>query len=154
MRNQIPQLWFRSDLFSVDPREDEETNPFCYGKQLALWVAERFRSAGYSPEDVIPEDWGWCVMLARNPFMLWVGCTNIRSDLYERITPEVKPNFVPEGDKLVWTCVVGTDVPIWTAFFWKRLIGRAKVGDSVARVADQLEAFLKSEPRIQMTDEP
>jgi hypothetical protein len=154
MRNETPQFWFRSDLFAVDPAEDEETNPFCYGKQLALWVAEKFRTIGYSPEEVFGEDWGWCVMLERKPFMLWVGCTNIRSDLYERITPEQKPGFAPEGDKLTWTCVVGTDVPIWTAYFWKRVIGRASVTSSVVRVAGQLEAFLKDEARIRLTNEP
>ena len=70
MKPDSPTLLFRSDLFVVDPREDEETNPFCYGRSLSEWVREKFRELGYEPEPVIPEDWGWCVMLKRQPFML------------------------------------------------------------------------------------
>jgi len=154
MRNETPQLWFRSDLFSVDPREDEQTNPFCYGKQLAAWVSEKFRGAGYSPEPVIAEDRGWCVMLERKPFMRWVGCGNVRSGFYDSVKPEDKANFAPKADELVWTCFVGTDVPIWTSFYWRRLIGNASTSQSVARVAGQLEGFLKTEPRVSLTEEP
>jgi hypothetical protein len=57
-------ILFRSDLFQVDPREDEETNPFCYGRELAEWVHIKFQALGYEAEPVIAEDWGWCVMLA------------------------------------------------------------------------------------------
>ncbi len=153
MRSDTPQFWFTSDLFSVDPAEDEETNPFCYGKQLATWVAERYHSLGYSPEDVIPEDWGWCVMLEREPFMLWVGCTNIRSDFYERISPEEKPSFVPDGSTMTWTCFVGTDVPIWTSFYWKRLIGKASTDSRVSQVANNLDALLRNEESIHMTEQ-
>lgn len=154
MRNGTPQLWFKSDLFTVDPREDEETNPFCYGKQLAAWIAKRFRASGYEPEPVIAEDWGWCVMLERKPFMLWVGCGNIRSEFYESVSPEEKPSFVPQPDQLTWTCFVGSDVPIWASFYWRRLVGKGSTSDSVARVARQLEEFLRAEPRISLTKEP
>jgi len=149
-----PQFWFRSDLFSIDPREDESTNPFCYGKELAAWIADRFRSIGYSPEDVIAEDWGWCVMLTRKPFLLWIGCGNMRTDLYERVKPEDKDTFVPRGDEMVWTCFVGTDSFLWTSFFWKKLFGLATTRDTVARVAGELERFLEQESRIRITEEP
>jgi hypothetical protein len=152
MRNETPQLWFKSDIFSVDPNEDEETNPFCYGKQLAAWIAERFRSAGYVPEPIIAEDWGWCVMLQRTPFALWIGCGNERSEFYASVTPEEKPSFVPPADKLKWTCFVTTDVLIWTSFFWQRLFGRASTTEAVARVTDQLEQFLRAERGISLTE--
>lgn len=152
MRNETPQLHFRSDLFSVDPNEDEETNPFCYGKQLAAWVAAKFQAAGYSPEPIIPEDWGWCVMLERRPFLLWIACGNDRSEFYESVTPEQKPNFVPRADQLKWTCFVGSDVLVWTPFFWQRLFGKASTSEAVARVASQLEQFLKAERGITLTE--
>jgi hypothetical protein len=152
MRNETPHLSFRSDIFSVDPSEDEETNPFCYGKQLATWVAEKFRSAGYSPEPIIAEDWGWCVMLERKPFQLWVACGNDRSVFYESVTPEEKLTFVPRSDQLKWTCFVGTDVFFWTPFFWLRLLGRASTTEAVMRVGSQLEEFLKSEPGITLVE--
>jgi hypothetical protein len=28
-------------------------------------------------EEVIAEDFGWCVMVHRQPFRLWVGCANL-----------------------------------------------------------------------------
>lgn len=154
MRSETVQFSFRSDLFPVDPREDEETNPFCYGKELAAWLSDKFRAAGYTPEPVIPEDWGWCVMIERKPFMLWVGCGNDPSEFYESVKPEDRPNFVPQADQLTWTCFVGTDVPIWTPFFWRRLLGKASTGESVVRVATQLENVLKSERRILLAKLP
>lgn len=154
MHDEVPQFWFRSDLFAVDPGEDEETNPFCYGKQLAAWISERFQAAGYTPEPVIAEDWGWCVMLEREPFMLWIACGNERSAFYESVSPEDKPHFVPRAEELTWTCFVGTDVPIWTPFFWKQLVGKASTNESVARVSAQLEELLGAECRIQLTEQP
>lgn len=148
VRSGTPQLRFRTDLFSVDPREDEETNPFCYGKRLADWVSDKFRAQGYAPEPVAPEDWGWCVILERKPFMLWIGCVNDRSEFYDAVKPEEQRHFVPQADQLIWTCFVGTDVPIWSSFYWRRLIGRASTSKSVARVAGQLKALLTGERRI------
>ena len=153
MSMESPQFFFRSDLFSVEPNEDEETNPFCYGKQLAGWVAERFRAAGYSPEPIIAEDWGWCVMLERKPFMLWVACGNDRSAFYADVTPEEKPSFVPRTDQLKWTCFVGTDVFFWTPFFWRRLFGRASTTEAVIRVTSELEQILRAERGIELTEE-
>jgi hypothetical protein len=152
MRNETPQLWFKSDIFTVEPNEDEETNPFCYGKQLATWVAAKFCAVGYSPEPIIAEDWGWCVMLARKPFLLWIACGSDRFQFYESVTPEEKSKFVPRADQLKWTCFVGTDVLIWTPFFWQRLLGRANTTEAVTRVGAQLEQFLRAERGITLTE--
>lgn len=146
-------ILFRSDLFQVDPREDEETNPFCYGRSLAEWVRIKFQELGYEPEPVIAEDWGWCVVLSREPFMLWVGCGNNRSEFYSKVTPEQKTSFVPDSRAIEWSCLVGTDVPIWTSFFWKRLFGRASTMEQVRVVTDQLRTILAKEPRIHVSDE-
>ncbi|MDZ7919291.1 hypothetical protein [Rhodoferax sp.] len=146
-------ILFRSDLFQVDPREDEETNPFCYGRSLAEWVSSKFQEMGYEPEPVIAEDWGWCVMLRREPFMLWVGCGNDRSEFYSKVTPEENASFVPDGRAIEWSCFVGTDAPIWTPFFWKKLFGRASTVEQVRVVTDQLRAILAKEPRIRVSDE-
>ncbi len=146
-------ILFRSDLFQVDPREDEQTNPFCYGRALAEWVRIKFQTLGYEPEPVIAEDWGWCVMLRREPFMLWVGCGNDRSEFYKKVTPEEKASFVPDGRAIEWSCFVGADVPIWTPFFWKRLLGRASTETHVSVVADQLRTILVKELRIHFSNE-
>ena len=148
-----PSFCFRSDLFPIDPREDEETNPFCYGKSLAEWVSARFEQLGYQPEPVIPEDWGWCVILRRDPFILWIGCGCDRSQFYSSVTPEQKESFVPDGREVTWSCLVGTDTPIWTSFFWKRLLGQGTTKDQVAVATQQLQEILGSEPRIQLVSE-
>lgn len=148
-----PTIQFRSDLFLIDPREDEETNPFCYGKSLAEWLRKKFEELGYLPEPVIAEDWGWCVMLAREPFMLWVGCGCDRSEFYDKVTPEDKAAFAPDGRSVTWSCIVGTDAPIWTAFFWKKLIGQASTQEQAQVVASQLRTILQSEPGIHSLNE-
>ncbi|MCW5648913.1 MAG: hypothetical protein KIS62_04140 [Ramlibacter sp.] len=146
-------ILFRSDLFQVDPREDEETNPFCYGRSLAEWVRIKFQELGYEPEPVIAEDWGWCVILRREPFMLWIGCGNDRSEFYSKVTPEEKASFVPDGREIVWSSLVGTDVSIWTSFFWRKLLGRASTEEQVCVVTNQLRTILANEPRIHVSDE-
>lgn len=150
MNPEPPTFCFRSDLFLIDPREDEETNPFCYGKSLAEWVRTKFGELGYEPEPVIAEDWGWCVMLKREPFMLWVGCGGDRSEFYSSVTPEQKDSFAPDGKEVMWSCLVGAEAPIWTSFFWKRLFGRARTHEHVSLVTHQLQSILSNEPRIQL----
>jgi hypothetical protein len=154
MSSASPTFQFRSDLFQIDPKEDEETNPFCYGKALAEWVRSEFEKLGYKPEPVIPEDWGWCVVLKRKPFLLWVACGNDRSEFYDKVTPEQKPSFVPDGREIMWSCFAGSDAPFWNLFFWKRLIGRGSTDEETAAVTRQLQDILSNEPRIQIaTDE-
>lgn len=154
MTSQSQRFFFRSDLFLIDPKEDEETNPFCYGKSLAEWLRIKFEKFGYQPEPVIAEDWGWCLMLRREPFMLWVGCGNDRSEFYDKVTPEQKESFAPNGKEILWCCFVGSDAPIWTSFFWKKLIGLASTHEQVGIATDQLQSILRNEPRIQITAEP
>ena len=146
-------VMFRSDLFLIDPSEDEETNPFCYGKSLAEWIRTKFEELGYEPEPIIPEDWGWCVMLKREPFMLWIGCGNDRSEFYAKVIPERKASFEPNGKEVMWSCLVGTDAPIWTLFFWKRLFGQASTHEQVKVVMRQLQGILRNEPRIHVTED-
>lgn len=66
----------QTPFFKIEPGEDAHTNPGCYGRALANWLSERFRSHREPVEGVIAEDWGWCLMLTRKPYMLWIGCRN------------------------------------------------------------------------------
>ena len=154
MATESPTFYFRSDLFMIDPKEDEETNPFCYGKSVAEWLRSKFEALGYEPEPVIAEDWGWCVMLKREPFLLWVGCGNERSEFYDKITPEQKESFAPDGREITWCSFVASDTPIWTATFWKKLVGRVSTHEEESAVSRQLEGILNNEPRIHVTAEP
>lgn len=69
------QIWIKSTRFEIEPGEDSLTNPGIYGKQLADWLADQLKDAGESIADVIPEDWGWCIVLRRSP-LSFVGCAN------------------------------------------------------------------------------
>jgi hypothetical protein len=71
-----PQVTFQTEFFKPVHGEEEETNPGRYGKALAQWLAENLKEHGVTVEGVIPEDFGWVVMLSRKPFMLWLGCGN------------------------------------------------------------------------------
>ncbi|WP_088887011.1 hypothetical protein [Diaphorobacter nitroreducens] len=74
--NSGPQVTFTTDFFKPIAGEEEETNPGRYGKALAQWLAQQLKERGVSAEGVIPEDFGWVVMVSRKPFLLWLGCGN------------------------------------------------------------------------------
>jgi len=95
------QFWFRSTLFEIEPGEDVDTNPLCFGRQLARWLRERLVAQGRSVEDVTPEDWGWCLVVQRKPFLLWVGCVSVHDYATTRPT-----GAVPRGSDVVWACTV------------------------------------------------
>jgi hypothetical protein len=95
------QFWFRSKLFEIEPGEDQQTNPLCFGRQLSHWLRERLIAQGRSVEDVIPEDWGWCLVVQRKPFLLWVGCVSVHD--YSKTKPS---DPLPKGSEVVWACTV------------------------------------------------
>ena len=73
---QSPVLEFESSAFSVEPGEDEATNPGVYGRALAEWLAEQLRGAGVRAGKVVPEDFGWLVPIEGESPALFVACAN------------------------------------------------------------------------------
>ena len=143
MTDQSTEYCFTSDLFQIEPGEDKQTNPYRYGKQLSYWLSERLSADGYPNAEVVPEDWGWCVMCSRDPFMLWVGCGN--SETMETLeNPELL-----KTQPIVWQCFVVAEVP-----FWKRIFGKTATETSERELNDKLRSLLASEPRIQMVECP
>ncbi len=71
-----PQVTFSSEFFNPVHGEDEQTNPERFGKALAEWLASCLKQRGVSVEGVLPEDFGWVVMIARKPVKLWFACGN------------------------------------------------------------------------------
>ena len=143
MTDQSTDYCFTSDLFQIEPGEDEQTNPYRYGKQLSHWLSERLSADGYPNTEVIPEDWGWCVMCSRDPFMLWIGCGN--SESMEALeNPELF-----KTQPIVWQCFVVAEVP-----FWKRIFGKPATETSERELNDKLRNLLASEPQIQMIECP
>lgn len=70
---QSSHLEFESTAFNVADGEDEETNPGIYGKSLAIWLASQLQ---VSEEDVIAEDFGWCVPVKSSSHRLYVACSS------------------------------------------------------------------------------
>ena len=138
------QFWFKSDLFAIEPGEDEKTNPLCYGRQLAKWLRTKLIAKGYAVEDVIPEDWGWCVMCARTPFMLWVGCVSVHD--YEKSKPEDPP---PNGRDVTWSCMVTAEPPLLAGLF-----KRINVEPALSDLSKHVSNILSAEPSITLTAEP
>ncbi|HKA45050.1 MAG TPA: hypothetical protein VKF40_23910 [Burkholderiales bacterium] len=137
------QLWLKSSLFEIEPREAEQTNRGCYGKQLANWLRTKLIETGYKPEEVIAEDWGWCVMCARDPFMLWVGCGSV-------LDLEPKPGAPPSlGKDVTWSCFVTAEKP-----FLRGLLKRIDTTSAVEKLYKDVESIFEAEPSITLTQEP
>ena len=135
--------WFTSDLFQIEPGEDEETNPRMYGKELATWVRQKLIDAGYSPEDVISEDYGWLVLCSRDPYTLGVVCVSFKD--YET----AQPGNLPPYDEVKWCCGILAEVP-----FFKRLFGKVDSTEGVQKLDSQLRSAFEAEPRIALIDAP
>jgi len=131
---------FTSDLFQIEPGEEDLTNPQLYGKQLAHWLADKLAVGGYPDTKAVSEDWGWCVICYREPFMLWIGCGN--SEVFD------DPAEI-EKKTIIWECFVAAEVP-----FWKRIFGKLDT-NSQRRALDQtLRNLLTTEPRIRIVECP
>jgi len=135
--------WFTSSLFQIEPGEDADTNPGCYGRQLAIWLKNRLERRGYSVEPIINEDWGRCLMCSRDPFMLWVGCGNV-------VDPERSGTAHPDKS-LVWHCFVVAEVP-----WWRRLLpfSRPDTAAAVSQLDKDLGAILTGAAEIIIVEEP
>jgi hypothetical protein len=61
-------------LFKVYPYEDDNLNPGILGKSLADWVQNVLKGSQYQITEFIEEDFGYCFLVKRKPYWLWVGC--------------------------------------------------------------------------------
>ena len=135
--------WFKSTKFEIETDEDDEINPRMYGRQLAVWLKAQLEKNGYAVEEIINEDWGRCLMCARDPFMLWVGCGSPPD--YKTAEPGDPP---PKKEDVKWHCFVTAEV-----FFWKRLFRKIDAAPAVAKLHADLGKILAAEPTIVLTDE-
>jgi hypothetical protein len=119
-------LEFRSSAFAVEAGEDKQTNPGIFGKALAQWVAEQLRAMGFSPGEVIAEDFGWCVPIESKPHNLYVACASA----------EEQPNH--------WRVFAFAEGGLMA-----RLLGRDQSAQSVASLFTNLKELLQSAPHVQ-----
>ena len=140
----MDQFWFKSGLFEIEPGEDADINPRMYGRQLANWLKMQLELRGYDVEPVISEDWGRCLMCARDPFMLWVGCGNVLD--YSTAKPDDPP---PLKESVIWTCITTAEVS-----FWKKVFNKPDTAPALKKLNADLAAILACEPGIALVEEP
>ena len=68
---------FISSHFQVSTNEEEQTNPGVYGFALARWLRDRLLERGLVAKELIPADWGWCVVIKTKPVRLSLAVSNV-----------------------------------------------------------------------------
>ncbi|WP_394176953.1 hypothetical protein [Thalassotalea litorea] len=143
--------WFKSTLFEIEKHEDEDTNPGCYGKSLATWLSTEFAKLGYETE-VIPEDWGWCVMCVYDDYLLWLGCGAMQSEESLENYEEGRP---PKGSEVVWHVFPQLEVPFFKfSSLINKWLGKLDVETPLENLKNELDKVLRAENNIQFCDEP
>lgn len=119
---QSPLLEFESTDFAVADGEDDETNPGIYGRALAGWVAAQLKV----PEDeIIPEDFGWCVRAKSSPYRLYVACSS------------------EDDSKTKWRVFVFAEGGLMS-----RLLGRDGRAEEIASLFSKLKSALSAHPGV------
>ncbi|MDG2523987.1 hypothetical protein P6166_01240 [Stenotrophomonas sp. HITSZ_GD] len=136
--------WFRGTRFPVLPDEALDTGPGIYGRVLAHWLRDGLVAAGHRGARLYPAPWGWCIVVARKPCCLWVGCGGTLMD--EAQTPPARVR----GDAVLWHCHAACERPPWWRMGWRR-----HDADAALRELDLLlRRLLMDEPEIQLVDPP
>ena len=146
--------FFKSSLFEITKGEDDETNPGCYGKSLASWLSLKLKEFGYDDLEIIPEDWGWCVMCSRDIGLLWVGCGNVYDEEFHK---SFNPKYPPKGSEVTWTAFTEMELPpLSFKERMKNLFSKQDVVESPEKIKlyEQLGKILESEPSIALCSAP
>ncbi len=116
---------FRSDKFPPYEGEEEEINPDLWGKRLGEYLKEKLQPEGIIVEDLIPEDWGWCLPIKNEAFSMWIGCGHYQE--------------YPNG----YLCFVEPSKPII-----RKLFKKIDTTEQVGRVVKSLDKVLNSDGEI------
>jgi hypothetical protein len=143
------KFWFKSNQFTLQKGEEDQTNPGCFGKSLAEWLAIEFSKIGYKTK-IIPEDWGWCVMCERGEFLLWIGCASMDFDFDE--DSEDSPKDV---NTIIWHVFTEIEIPFFMfKSHIKKLFGHLDVFTPLNKLNQEINTVLKSNESIHFCDEP
>ncbi|MEM7433428.1 MAG: hypothetical protein AAF351_16005 [Pseudomonadota bacterium] len=141
---ELPGYWFRSSRFEIEPGEDSRTNPNLYGRQPANWLRREFVKLGYDVEDVIAEDWGWCVMCQREPFYLWIGCGSVVD--FRAAEANDHP---PPKEQILWHVFPAAERPFWKYLFRRK----PAVSAAFTKLNQQLNTVLENSADIELLSE-
>jgi hypothetical protein len=61
---QSPNIWIKTTSLGIEPG----------GHLLAAWLAEKLEKRGQQVQELLGGDWGWRLMLTREPYRLFVAC--------------------------------------------------------------------------------
>ncbi|HMB93247.1 MAG TPA: hypothetical protein VKP65_20515 [Rhodothermales bacterium] len=137
--------YFTSTLFEIEQGEDEETNPGCYGKALAAWIAARLTQFGYEPY-VVPEDWGWCVVCMEGEYWLWVGCSAVHDAAFY---DSYDPASHPDGKDVEWYVFTHVEIPFFKVrSIMRKWFGRLDTDALQRKLAAELHSILSDEAEI------
>jgi len=116
---------FRSSAFPSYEDEEETINPGRWGRRLAEYLKAKLEDRKIETDEIVIEDWGVTLPLKNDAFPLWIGCGN-----YEEY---------PDG----FLCFIEPSKPYVRR--WFRKIDTTAI---IARVADALDAILRTNPEI------
>ena len=144
-------FWFKSEIFPIEQGEDVETNPLCFGKSLASWLSEKFSEIGYKTE-IIPEDWGWCVVCESKGYLLWLGCGCMAT---EELVENYNGDNPPKGSEVIWHVFSNIEVPFFNfKALCQKWTGKLDLDTPLKKLNSNLESVLKSESAVEFCDEP
>lgn len=116
---------FRSDKFPPYEGEEEKINPDLWGKRLGEYLKEKLQPEGVVVEELIPEDWGWCLPIKNEAFSMWIGCGHYQE--------------YPNG----YLCFVES-----SKTFIRKFLKKIDTTEEVGRVVKALDKVLNSDSEI------
>lgn len=137
-----PDYIFQSSLFNIEEGEDENTNPYLFGRELANWLCDQLLIRGYDVDEVFAEDWGWCLMCQTEPYQLYVGCTSI---LNENLVQRCKD---PKSEAEILWHVITFSEKLLIARLWRKIDTKPGLN----RLNGDLQDILNSNPSISWAD--
>lgn len=144
-------IWFKSPQFKIQKNEDDNTNPGCYGKSLAEWLSLKFGEMGYDTE-IIPEDWGWCVICERNGYVLWIGCGCLQE---ESFSEHYDNETLPDSRDICWHVFTTIEVSIFSfKTYLKNILGQIDTVGPLSKLDRELKEIIDNESSITICEEP
>jgi hypothetical protein len=139
----VHEIIFKSADFPVLPHEDEEINPGILGRSVADWITKCLSGTKFAITEDINEDFGYCLMVHRKPYWLWVGCSGSTDHAYDEDgLDEIVAASIPL-ESIEWR--------IWVSAEWgllSRLLGRDQRSADKSELSDLLKAKLAELPTV------
>lgn len=139
----MDEIVFSSTGFPVLPYEDDELNPGILGRSVADWIKKCLSGTKFEVTEDINEDFGYCLMVHRKPYWLWVGCAGASSHAYPEaeLDEELAASFPLES--IEWR--------IWVATEWgllSKLLRRDDRSRDKNELLDLLKRNLRALPHV------